>query len=221
MEGRQPGRVGEESLVRKLPQGGGPHEKDESSVRVKAPAGVYGAGLSDCLREVALGEKGRRGKDLARKLERCGAGGRSKSTADMGGSSGEGYGTEALIWKGVWGAGVEDPQPREALLGRHGGQWPEENARVGGWELCQPGRRRGQAGSIPLGKNGQCVWVPRLPFLVPSLPEGDSRPQGLLSAADLYSMATDKDRVPASQVGFSLQLCWLGANQQSGAKPFP
>lgn len=64
-----------------------------------------------------------------------------------------------------------------------------------------------------------CV-VPRLPFLVPSLPEAASHPQGLLSAADLISMATDKGRVPASQVGFSLQLCWLGENQQSGAKPF-
>ena len=78
------------------------------------------------------------------------------------------------------------------LSGRHVGLCPEENARVGGWEHCQAGRQRGQAGSIPLGKNGQCVCVLRLPCLVPSLPEAGSRPQGLLSAVDLFSMATDK-----------------------------
>lgn len=70
------------------------------------------------------------------------------------------------------------------LLCRHVGWCPEENARVGGWERRWPGRQRGQAGSIPLGKNGQCVCVLRLPFLVPSLPEAGSRPQGLLSVAD-------------------------------------
>lgn len=87
------------------------------------------------------------------------------------------------------------------------------------WEAGSAPRE--QAGSIPLGKNGQCVCVLGLPFLVPSLPEAGPHPQGLLSAADLFSMATNKGQVPASKAGFSLQLCWLREKQQSGTKPFP
>lgn len=38
---------------------------------------------------------------------------------------------------------------------------------MGGWELCQPGRQRGQAWSIPLGRNGQCVWFQDCPSSSP------------------------------------------------------
>ena len=46
---------------------------------------------------LALGEKERRGKLLAGKLERCGADDGSKSTEDTGRSRGEVNGTEVLL----------------------------------------------------------------------------------------------------------------------------
>lgn len=174
-----------------------------------------------------MGEKERRGKFLASKLEGCGAGDGSKNTEVMGGEDSEGHGTGVLIWRGALGEQARGTLSHRRLcwpwgpLGRHVGRCPEDNALVGGRESCQPGRPRGQAGSIPLGKNGQCVCVLRLPFRIPSLPEAGCRPQGLLSSADLFPRVTDKTRVPASKVGFSLHLCWLGRASSLGGEPFP
>ena len=109
-----------------------------------------------------MGEKERRGKFLASKLEGCGAGDASENTEVMGGEDSEGRGTGVLTWRGALGEQARGTLGHRRLcrpwgpLGRHVGRCPEDNALVGG---CQPGRPRGQAGSIPLGKNGLSVCV--------------------------------------------------------------
>lgn len=82
-------------------------------------------------------------------------------------------------------------------------------------EAASAGHHRGQAESIPLGKNGQCV-VLGLPFLFPSLLGVSSPPQGLLFPLDLFPMVTDKAPVPNL---LSAQLPWLGRSQSSVGKP--
>lgn len=75
---------------------------------------------------------------------------------------------DVLIWEGAQGAGMGDISLRSLCWA---GVWGSALRRMPAWEAgtaASPGHQRGQAESVPLGKNGQCVYVFRdCPFSSP------------------------------------------------------
>lgn len=144
---------------------------------------------------------------------------------EAGGRGGEGYGTDALIWRGLGGWARETLGPggsaAPGACGAGMGSGPQRSMPMSmPWEGSGLGTREVEQGVFHWERTvSGCAFGDCLSSSPPS--QEQALASGLPSPADLFPMATDKAQVPASKVGFPLHPCGLRENRRSGAKPFP